>query len=245
MTITTTKRIATTEDIILWVFLLLKLNIPYTSFLKGFTMKPLLLPSILILFWVLHHNLRKSRKTDKHNIQSFLNRESDANGTRKKDISNLDYIKVPLDTLPLDITLNDEKMQSKIIEYKKEILSLSKKPMLNLLGVTNTELKEQYGPANLEQLTICDQNYCQLIRTLHLFAECIYEEHPEAAVRILEYCLSIGTDISGTYDLLGSYYLNHHDQEHFLQLYDRIPKPASISGKTIINKLNSMKSTSF
>lgn len=208
-------------------------------------MKPLLLPSILILFWVLHHNLRKSNKTEKQSVQSFLKRESNANSTRKKDISNLDYINVPLDTLPLDITLNDEKMQSKILEYKEEILSLSKKPMLNLLGVTNTELKEQYGPANLEQLTICDQNYCRYIRTLHLFAKCIYEEYPKAAVQILEYCLSIGTDISDTYYILGTYYLNNHDQEHFLQLYDRIPRPASIAGKTIINKLDSMKNTSF
>ena len=95
----------------------------------------------------MHHNLRKSNKTEKQSVQSFLKRESNANSTRKKDISNLDYINVPLDTLPLDITLNDEKMQSKILEYKEEILSLSKKPMLNLLGVTNTELKEQYGPA--------------------------------------------------------------------------------------------------
>ena len=208
-------------------------------------MKPLLLPSILILFWVLHHNLRKSSKTEKQNIQSFLKRESNANSTRKKDISNLDYIKVPLDTFPFDITLNDEKMQSKIVEYKKEILLLAEKPMLNLLGVTNTELKEQYGPANLEQLSICDQNYCQYIRTLHLFAECIYIEYPKEAVEILEYCLSIGTDISRTYDLLGHYYLSIHDQERFLQLYNRIPDPASIAGKTIINKLNSMKKTSF
>lgn len=208
-------------------------------------MKPLLLPSILILFWVLHHNLRKSSKTEKQNIQSFLKRESNANSTRKKDISNLDYIKVPLDTFPFDITLNDEKMQSKIVEYKKEILLLAEKPMLNLLGVTNTELKEQYGPANLEQLSICDQNYCQYIRTLHLFAECIYNEYPKEAVEILEYCLSIGTDISRTYDLLGHHYLSIHDQERFLQLYNRIPDPASIAGKTIINKLNSMKKTSF
>ena len=40
-------------------------------------------------------------------------------------------------------------------------------------------------------------------------AECIYEEYPDKAVAVLEYCVSLGTDISGTYYLLGQYYLNH------------------------------------
>lgn len=206
-------------------------------------MKFLLLPSIVILLWVLNHNIRKNDRKEKHNTRTFLERESAANNTRRQDISSLPYIKVPLDALPLDITLNDEKKQIKILEYKKEILALSEKPMLNLIGVSNTELKELYGPANLEQLTICDQNYSLYIRTLHLFAACIYDEYPDKAVSILEYCLTIGTDISGTYDILGKYYLSHQEREKFEQLYERIPDKDSIAGKTILNKLNNLCNT--
>lgn len=205
-------------------------------------MKFLLLPSIVILLWVLNHNIRKNDRKEKRNTRTFLERESAANSTRRQDISSLPYIKVPLDAFPLDITLNDEKKQIKILEYKKEILALSEKPMLNLIGVSNTELKELYGPANLDQLTICDQNYSLYIRTLHLFAACIYDEYPDKAVAILEYCLTIGTDISGTYDILGKYYLSHQEQEKFEQLYKRIPDKDSIAGKTIMNKLAGIQS---
>lgn len=204
-------------------------------------MKLLLLPSITLLILILNYNLRKNKVSNANDIRTLLEREDTANATRRKDISGLSYIKVPLDMLPLDITLNDEKKQSKFIEYKQKILELSEKPMLNLIGISNTELKEQYGPANLEQLTICDQNYSLYIRTLHLLAECIYEEEPKNAVKIWEYCLSIGTDISGTYDLLGKHYLSSHNLEQFLNLYDYIPDQNSIAGKTITRKLDTMK----
>lgn len=202
-------------------------------------MKPMLLPSILVLVWVLHHNLRKSEHNkDKRSVTSYLKNEDRANATRRKDISDLPYVVVPLDTLPLNITLNDTKKQIKIDEYKQDFLSLSEKKMLNLIGVSNTELKESYGPANLEPLSIYDQNYSRYIRTLYLYAACIYEEYPEKAVAMLEYALTIGTDISGTYELLGKHYLKYQQTENFKKLYDYIPIPESIIGKTIINKLD-------
>ncbi len=204
-------------------------------------MKFLLLPSITILIFVLNHNIRKNKTKDPQSVRSYLSREDAANSTRRKDISNLPYIVVPLNTLPLDITLNDEKKQLQISQYIKEIRVLADKKMLNLIGVSNTELKEQYGPANLELLTMYDMNYSRYIRTLHLLAECIYAEHPEQAVEIWEYCLSIGTDISGTYSALAKHYTDKQDNERFLKLYDYIPDKNTISGKNILNKLDSFK----
>lgn len=204
-------------------------------------MKIIIVPCILILLWVLSHNIRKKNYPNKESLNSFLAREDQANATRKKDISKLPYIKVPFNMLPFDITLNDTKKQTKIVEYQKIIYNLSDNNMLNLIGISNTELKECYGPANLPLLTACDQNYSQYIRTLHLWAECIYDEYPEQAISMLEYCISIGTDISGTYDLLSEYYLLKNNQEQFLSLYDKIPEKESISGKTILQKLDQQK----
>lgn len=203
-------------------------------------MKFLLLPSITILILVLNHNIRKNKSKDEHSVHSYLSREDAANSTRRKDLSTLPYIEVPLNTLPLDITLNDEKKQLQISQYIKEIRSLSEKQMLNLIGISNTELKEQYGPANLELLTMYDINYSRYIRNLHLLADCIYSEFPEEAIYIWEYCLSIGTDISGTYGKLGQHYIDNSNKEQFMKLYDYIPNRDTISGKTIINKLDSL-----
>lgn len=206
-------------------------------------MKFLLLPSITILILVLNHNIRKNKNKDDISIRAYLSREDQANSARRKDLSNLPYIEVPLNTLPLDITLNDEKKQLQISNYIKEIRYLSEKQMLNLIGVSNTELKEQYGPSNLEILTICDQNYSRYIRNLHLLAECIYDEYPEQAVTIWEYCLNIGTDISGTYAALGQHYLEKNETEKFTKLYDYIPTKNTISGKTILSKLDKLKAS--
>lgn len=202
--------------------------------------KLIVTPSIMIFLWVLHHNLRKNHCSDKQTVTAYLDRESAANGIRRKDLSSLPYITVPFDKLPLDITLNDEKKQLQISEYKKEIQNLSSERMLNLIGISNTELKEKYGPANLELLTIYDQNYSRYICALHFYSECIYDEYPEKAISILEYCISIGTDISGTYEMLGRYYLEHNDKEHFLSLYDKIPEKDSLSGNLILSKLDQL-----
>jgi hypothetical protein len=206
-------------------------------------MRPLLLPSILVLGWVLNHNIRKNTGTDQRSVSNYLRREDEANAVRRKDISNLPYITVPLDTLPLNITVNDEKKQLKIDEYVKEIHLLAEKKMLNLTGISNTELKETYGPANLEVLSIYDQTYARYIRTLYLLADIIYPYYPAEAAKLSEYCISIGTDISGTYELLGKYYLAHNERERFEELYQHIPDKESISGKTIINKLDRLSQT--
>ena len=194
-----------------------------------------------MLFWVLHHNLRKNHCSDKHAVDNYLIREDKANQTRRKDLTGLAYITIPDWLLSFDITLNDTKKQSQFEKYISEIQSLSDKKMLNLIGITNTELKETYGPANLELLTTYDQNYSRYIRSLHQLAANIFQEYPDHAVAILEYCLSIGTDISGTYDLLGTHYLTQGDLEHFMALYDKIPQKESLAGKVIQNKLNRLK----
>lgn len=204
-------------------------------------MRPLLLPSILILVWIFNHNINKNKDNDKPSIRSYLEREDAANSTRRKKLDNLDYISVPLASFPFDITLKDEKKQIKIQEYKKELERLAQLPMLNLLGVSNTELKEQYGPANLEILTSYDQHYIQYLRTLQQFAQCIYDEYPKEAASLLEYCLSIGTDLSGTYALLGEHYIRTNDTDHFYALYDSIPDKDSLSGKIIVRKLDELK----
>ena len=204
-------------------------------------MKLLFLPTILALGWVIHHNVKKNKGKYKETVSSYLSREEKANFTRRKDISNLPYIQVPLDTLPLDITLKDTNMQSKIEEFQKIITDLAGKKMLNLIGISNTELKEQYGPANLDQLSICDQNYGKYIRILSLMADCLITENEKAAVDISEYCIRIGTDISSTYSLLGTYYKKHERYDDFENLYHAIPDKESIAGKVILKKLNEIK----
>lgn len=204
-------------------------------------MKLIFVPLVLLLLWILRHNIRKSSIPNRQSVKQYLDREDEANSTRRQDISDLPYIQVPLDTFPLHITLNDAKKQSEIAKCRQELTELAKLPMLNLIGKSNTELKLLYGPANLPALINCDQNYSRYLRTLQALADCIYDTHPSEAVSIAEYCLTIGTDISGTYELLGRYYIANDRSDAFEQLYTAIPDPASVSGRTISRKLDALK----
>ena len=85
---------------------------------------------------------RNNNKTAGSN-EDFFKRESEANQSRKRDISNLNYIKIP-DNLPFIKTDISE-----ISNAEQNIMNLKDEKILNLTGKTNTDLKLEYGVANL------------------------------------------------------------------------------------------------
>ena len=57
--------------------------------------------SFLALCFTVTRNVSRFKKTHGLSRENLLERESEANSVRKADISDLPYIKIPLDTLPL------------------------------------------------------------------------------------------------------------------------------------------------
>ena len=92
----------------------------------------------------------------------FWQRERDANNTRKQDISQLDYVDFSGVTLPF-AQFEDTLLK----ECEQQVLNLKDKKVLNLTGISNTDLKMTYGAANLPLLTQYDQNFTLLVRTLN------------------------------------------------------------------------------
>jgi hypothetical protein len=189
--------------------------------------------TILICFLI-----AKSKIGTKDETQSLRSRETEANAVRRKDISALAYIRIPVGELPLDALLSHN-----LKKLHDTLLSLSEKNILNLSAYTNTDLKMMYGPANLEELSGCDENFTILIRTLQKAGEKLAEENDNtSAMKFLEYAVSIGSDISGTYELLGRLYLADNNTAAFDTLYQKAEGLSSISKPVIINKLNTIKS---
>ena len=108
------------------------------------------------MFAYLRH---KSTAAEEAAAESFWNRENEANHTRRKDISGLPYITIPLADFPMGIYDNPE-----LKKYEETLQSLAGQKILNLGGKTNTDLKLEYGVANLETLCACDENYTTLCR---------------------------------------------------------------------------------
>lgn len=197
----------------------------------------MLLPFLCIFMIVTIYitiRMRGSRRREQELWDNFLKKEQEANWTRKQDISNLDYIRLPLDTLPLG-KYDDETLRG----YENTLRELSTQPICNLNGISNTDLKLRYGVANLSALSQCDTNYSTLLSVLANYGEKLYElSHPQDAKQVLEYALSLGTDVGKTYELLATLYEYEGRPEKIDVLYESAEKINSIRKNSILRKLD-------
>ncbi|MBO5247521.1 MAG: hypothetical protein J6B28_09710 [Eubacterium sp.] len=167
-------------------------------------------------------------------FENFVAREQEANWTRKQDISNLAYIKLPLEQLPLG-KYDDEILHN----YESALCDLSLQPICNLNGISNTELKLRYGVANLNTLSQCDTNYSTLVSLLANYGEKLYElSHYAEATQVLEYAISLGSDVGKTYDLLATLYKYEGQIEKIDALYKSAEELSSIRRNSILRKLD-------
>ena len=164
---------------------------------------------VVFLIW-LGYEMKKHSRYDEKKQQEYWTRERKANSTRKQSLENLSYITIPLETFPMDLLTSDEMIQ----EYHETLYHLSKEKIVNFTGISNTDLKLEYGVANLPTLTHYDQCYTLLVRTLQSFANRLYENgYEKECVPILEFAVNTGTDISGTYKLLATIYVKTGEKE--------------------------------
>lgn len=176
---------------------------------------------------------KKSSRTQKRSKENFWERERRANHTRKKDISLLDYIVIPTDRLPLNNTSDPE-----LIEIQDTVRHLAALNILNLSGISNTELKEKYGVANLPELSDYDNNYNTLVNTIATWGSRLYELGcTDDAASVLEYGLSIKSDVSRNYTLLAEIYRDRGEAGRIDALITRAENLNTLLKDSLIKKL--------
>ncbi len=175
---------------------------------------PILASSIVFAIW-LAYELHKSDHTDAHSQNAFWEKEAHADATGRKPLDNIEYINIPLDELPISIMNED----SRVAEYIERLHFLSNEKIANFTGISNTDLKLQYGAPNIETLMRCDQNYTVLARTLQEWAQLLYDNgYTDEAECILRYAISTRTDVSGTYRLISEIYRSKGDYDSIRSL---------------------------
>lgn len=199
-------------------------------------MKTLFLSSLISFCLLIFLLNKRHSKMEKSMKDAFWKREEEANHTRRKSLDNLPYITIPLEELPLACHITDSEA---ISEECKEILrSLSTQKIINLTGYTNTDLKLSYGTANITCLTEYDQNYTLLVSTLQKWAEALYRGGAKKECRqVLEYAVSIGTDVSHTYFLLADLYDEEGESDLKCSLIEKASGLSSLSSKVIVRTL--------
>lgn len=201
-----------------------------------------MVPVVLIAFilFLVYYAYRR-KEMDKVNDQKesdFWKRENDANSTRKQDITNLNYIHIPIDTFPIG-AYPDEGYK----EMEQELLALSGQKILNLTGISNTDLKLQYGVSNLAVLSDCDERFTSLVRLLTDYAKGLAEHaHKDDAICILEFGVSIQSDVTENYTLLAELYQEKGEASKISALIESAGSLNSLSKDVIQKKLREMLS---
>lgn len=140
--------------------------------------------------------------------QSFIADERAANTARRQNIGESLFVKasfpaaacIPQKGEPLDAIYND------VLQKQGRAQGLASKPMLKL-HMTNNELKQNFGPQNIEIISVYEENFDKYIRTLLDWAEALSRvEMDEKAIMVLEEASVVGADTSQVYIILADLY---------------------------------------
>lgn len=157
---------------------------------------------IVFCIW-LSYEIRKHRKLQSEAEDSFWEKEARANNTRRKPLDDLDYVTIPFDSLPMEILIDDPAVK----EYHDTLHTISEGPIVNFTGISNTDLKLKYGAPNIDLLSLYDQRYTTLARTLQSWAAILYDNsYIREAQAVLEFAVDTRTDVSASYRLLAKIY---------------------------------------
>lgn len=189
---------------------------------------------IVFIVW-LTYEFKKHAQIAQKQQDDFWNKELAANSVRKKSLDSLHYITVELETLPLF-----HKNNKNFIKYEEEIEKLAQKKIVNLSGITNTDLKLEYGTANINILSEYDQNYTDLVRLLYQWGSALSSQgYIKEAIRVLEFGIECGTDVMGHYKLLCSLYRQENTPDKIQDLIVSASNIQTITKKSILRYLSS------
>lgn len=195
-----------------------------------------ILPIVIIFIIILTISINKSNKKMKQQTESFWEKERKANSVRKKPLDGLNYLTIPEHFLSMPVSKEDEHALDALDMLKH----LSSQKIVNLTGITNTDLKLTYGTANITVLTQYDQNYTQLVHALQLLAASLADnDHPKEAMEVLEYAISTKTDVSASYLLLADLYIADGHPEKIENLINSASSLDTLLAPSIVRNLKS------
>lgn len=191
--------------------------------------------SFLILIVLLIYNMRKADRKIKKKQDEFFQREMEANATRRKPLDTVDYISIPVNDFPMEL----EKEDPVILECINDIKMLQDQPIANFTGLTNTDLKLEYGAPNISHLTRCDNDFTLLARTIQNWAKRLHElNHDDEAIAILEFIIKNRSDVSASYYLAAQIYYKREDYKKIAWLKRTAETLNSMMSSPIIRTLD-------
>jgi hypothetical protein len=186
---------------------------------------------VLVFMIYLRIGIKWSDKTFKKTQEGYRQREEDANFTRRKSLDDLDYVTIPENVAGLIKRFNKSDLTALLDENTK---------IVNLNGISNTDLKLKYGAPNINILSEYDKNFETLVKGLQ---DMVSEEtgdmfNTDEKISILEFATDIHTDISASFEMLARIYKDTGREAKIHSLIKKAESIKNIRGPRIIEKLN-------
>ncbi len=182
----------------------------------------------------LFYEQRKSQRQQKKASDDFWARETLANSTRKKDISDLPLVRVEEKEIPFV-----ETQEESIINYIGQLRQIIQEPMLDLSDYSNTDLKLAYGVANFKTLSEYDENFNTFLVTLTNLARSFERNgYHEQAKDTYLMALRHGSRRAGDYEELAKIWLELGRREEVTALKRRLEESGHPRRTGIISKLD-------
>ncbi len=110
--------------------------------------------------------------------------------------------------------------------------------MLNLSGITNTELKLEYGAANLDELSSYDANFTEFVSAVNTYAqELLAADQKDTAKDLLELAVSFHADAISIYTTLADLYKEAGQTGHIQDLISSAEEINTLARNIIIENL--------
>lgn len=195
---------------------------------------------LIFVLWQAYER-NKADKQNKKASDDFWQRETDANSIRKQSLDNEDYITINENLLINNLWQNHPEDED-LIAYSNTLSQLMDKRILNLTGKTTTDLKFQYGVANLNEVTSYDDNYTLMVKTIADYGTKLMElGNTSAAITVFEFGIDSLTDISTNYKHLASLYVSNGKKEKINHLLETADKLDSMMKSSIIKDLKQIQ----
>ena len=198
--------------------------------------------SILVINLFLYMRNSKTNKSMEQIRNDFWTKERKANLTTRKTISDIDYIKIPINDLPIVAQTND----SELAYIQSKIIKLSKEPIANFTGYSNTDLKLKYGVGNINHIIECDTNFTAFATLMYEWGLYYYNQKQyQKAQQILEIAINQKSDVSKSFTLLAEIYIDSGQSDKIDTLIQIAQTLDTMVKNKIIESLKELKYSSF
>lgn len=199
---------------------------------------------LIFIVWFTYERTKASR-IEKNNKDIFWQRENEANNTRRKNLDTIEYITIPDDIFPDKLSKKIPLKDEEIIRCTSILKNLQRERILNLTGKTTTDLKFEYGPANLSQLDNYDANFTLFAKTIYAYGESLHKlGFDKEAMKVLRLGIDSLSDISGNYKLLATLYAKYGENEKIEDLKKIAGSLDSLMKNAILRALDDISSSS-